>query len=429
MKRDIYYIMKCKNKAPLFSNMSDEQFKLNDFCSDLVDDFIPSEKSEPEKITVFEDANGIWNYDHPFCKHCNSRKVIKHGKNSKTIFKEENEKKKIFVKRYKCKECGKTSQTEFPYDYEPYSHFPKEIKEKINASQESGHSSLRKLVKDVEIHDQFSISYETIRKYQITDKSLYYLNTEIDFSGYYGYDAQWFKQDGKWQYRMVIFDLLNNMPAAEMISKTEDAKTLRDFIKYSIPPHKRKAIVTDLKKDYDKVMRELGFDHQHCIYHLRLNINERIRKFIRKNENILTSNYKKENKDASDSEIEKYVKGKIKILREEINDFKVLFFELFNQQTYSKALNYVELLKIEINSFPEPLKSYLVRNFFPEYKKFLVFLKKEHKGKLDATDNRNENYIGNTMSKALKNTFRTPLGFFSHVRQRIRGWIKNRKNH
>lgn len=420
--------MKTEIKAPLFSNVSDKQFILNDFIEDLEDESVPSQKPRPKKETVYEDEKGIWHYDHPFCKHCGSRNVIKHGKNSKTLFKEGKTKEKIFVKRYKCNNCGKTSQTEFPEDYEPYSHYPKRIKEQINETQESGHSSLRKIVKNLKTFTKFQISHETVRKYQITDDTGYYLNSDIELSGYYGYDAQWFLPDKKWEYRMVILDLINNLPVAELVSKTEDAKTLRDFIDRSIPMHKRTAIVTDLKKDYDKVMRELGFDHQNCTYHLRLNINEQIRKHIQKTKGILRRNFKKENKYASKAETERYMEDKIEILKNEIDDYKALFFELFNQQTYSKALNYVALLKFEINNFPEPLKSYLIRNFFPEYKKFLVFLKKDHMGKLTATNNRTENYIGNIMPKALKNKFRTRLGFYNHIRQRIIGWQKNRKN-
>ena len=32
---------------------------------------------------------------------------------------------------------------------------------------------------------------------------------------------------------------------------------------------------------YDKIMRELGFDHQHCTFHLLLNINEELREELK----------------------------------------------------------------------------------------------------------------------------------------------------
>ena len=38
------------------------------------------------------------------------------------------------------------------------------------------------------------------------------------------------------------------------------------------------------------------------------------------------------------------------------------------------------MLKQELNNFPEILKNFLEKDFFPEYKKYLWFLKKEYKG-------------------------------------------------
>lgn len=88
------------------------------------------------------------------------------------------------------------------------------------------------------------------------------------------------------------------------------------------------------------------------------------------------------NKKISQYQLNKLVKKELNTLKDEINIYKQLFFELFEQQTYNKAINYINLLKNEINNFLEVLKNYLIKKFFPEYKKFLWFLKKEFKGKL-----------------------------------------------
>ena len=53
--------------------------------------------------------------------------------------------------------------------------------------------------------------------------------------------------------------------------------------------------------------------------------------------------------------------------------------------------------------------------FFPEYKKFIHFLKKPHKGKLYNTNNQIKNYIGNTMPRAHKKKFRTMEGVFNQI--------------
>ena len=44
----------------------------------------------------------------------------------------------------------------------------------------------------------------------------------------------------------------------------------------------------------------------------------------------------------------------------------------------------------------------MYEKFFPEYKKFIYFLEKRHKEKLDNTKNQIENYMGNTMLRTQK---------------------------
>lgn len=146
-------------------------------------------------------------------------------------------------------------------------------------------------------------------------------------------------------------------------------------------------IVTDLKPGYDSIRNKFGFKHQHCIFHLRLSVNDRIKKYLKQKEIELRIRFQKENKNISQYQLNKLIKKELNKIEKEINIYKQLIFELFEQQTYDKALSYIDLLKNEINNFPEVLKDFLIKNFFPEYKKFLWFLKKEFKGKLTRTNN------------------------------------------
>ena len=52
------------------------------------------------------------------------------------------------------------------------------------------------------------------------------------------------------------------------------------------------------------------------------------------------------------------------------------------KKTYEEALSFIDFLKFEIKNFPEPLQTYILNNFFPEYKKFLHFLKKRTQRKI-----------------------------------------------
>ena len=80
----------------------------------------------------------------------------------------------------------------------------------------------------------------------------------------------------------------------------EDFKTTYDFINKSLKSIDRKAIVIDLKPRYGGVMNKIGFKHQHCICHLRLAINERIKKFLKQKDIELRINFKKENEKISE---------------------------------------------------------------------------------------------------------------------------------
>lgn len=81
------------------------------------------------------------------------------------------------------------------------------------------------------------------------------------------------------------------MSVAELLALDEDLKTTYDFINKSLKPIDRKAIVTDLKSGYDGIMSKLGF--KHCIYNLRLAINERIKKHLKQKDIDFRIQFKK----------------------------------------------------------------------------------------------------------------------------------------
>ena len=70
----------------------------------------------------------------------------------------------------------------------------------------------------------------------------------------------------------------------------------------------------------------------------------------------------------------------------------------------------------------EVLKNYLIKDFFPEYKKFPWFLKEEFKGKLTRTNNNSEMYFHATLPKAEKKRYRTKNGVFNQISNRKK-WL------
>lgn len=113
--------------------------------------------------------------------------------------------------------------------------------------EKDGWDSLRNLSWTFNVFNSINMSYETIRKSLLTFDGLYYVNTDMKFSGYAAYDVQWIRIERKWYYRHILFDLINRMPIAELITEKEDSATTKNFIKNSIKATESIAIVTDLK--------------------------------------------------------------------------------------------------------------------------------------------------------------------------------------
>ena len=77
--------------------------------------------------------------------------------------------------------------------------------------------------------------------------------------------------------------------------------------------------------------------------------------------------------------------------------------------------------------FPNVLSNYLKEYFFPNYRKFLHFLEKNHMNKLDANNNKIENYNKIIMPRYEKKTYRTWRGLWSALMHKKDVWIENRK--
>ena len=58
--------------------------------------------------------------------------------------------------------------------------------------------SLRNLAKYHGIFNNIHISHETIRKSLILTNNLFYVNSDLNLSGCYGYDVQWIRVERAW---------------------------------------------------------------------------------------------------------------------------------------------------------------------------------------------------------------------------------------
>ena len=394
------------------------------------------EKSCPQLIlpiesildeNYFVNSQGIVEERKPYCKHCGSKKFSRKGFNWKLLYLEDGTPIRIKVKRYKCKKCKKKFQVEFTEYWGKFCNYSNKIKNKARKLLQHGWKSLRNLGNDFKTLLNFNMSHESVRKALKKEKGLYWLNEELELSGYYGYDSQWIRIEGKWIYRLELFDIINNMPVSCLISKEEISKIVYDFIDMSIPLKHRKAIITDLKEDYEQVMRKLKFSHQHCTFHLIKNMTAHFKPKITEELDKYEAELRINDPEISESRIKKIRKKKKEEITTEIKIYIELFYQLFNQQSFNKAKKYIELLKYELKNFPIMMQEYLNDNFFPVYRKYLIFLEKDHIGKLESTNNKLENYFGNTLDKHTKRIYRTPEGIFDYIMARKDGWIENQK--
>lgn len=403
--------MKCRNKCLPFLNLVDGQYK-------FIGDFVDPIRNDVECVVVdnsfqvilsvesnldddfFVNAEGIVEYRKPVCSKCNSHKVIKKGYNWKKVYLEIGNPIRIKVKRYFCKRIVvKNHRQNFLVFYEKFCNFSNEFKENIKLSREYSWIPLRSMKKLIKICLGQNVSHETIRKALLVDGDFYYVNEDLKPSGYYGYDEQWEKVNGKWIYYLVIFDLIHNVPVASILSEKLSKDIIKNFIDKSIPLKDRIAIVTDLKIEYDEIMRELKFVHQHCIFHLEKNIKNKMEEKI--NKNMIKYKFKLINTTPklSNYQIEEKIKKEKNKRKTEMWKYIKEFTRLFKKENITEAIGYINQIKKKIKDYPKDLAKYLQKNFFPEYRKYLHFLETAYKGKLDPTNNKLENFNGNTMPK------------------------------
>ena len=434
---DILLYMNSKNKCLPYLILEDGQYKFigfpevptrkNEVCEIIDNSFqiiLPIESILDKNY--FVNSDGIIEYLKPFCSKCSSRNVIKKDFNWKTLCLEIGVFIRVKVKRYLCRDCNKKSQTEFFKFFKKYFNFCNEITEKIKTTRQRNWISLRNAKELIKEWSGIDISHETIRKALLVEGEFYFFNEEVKLSGYYGYDEQWEKVNGNWVYYLVIFDLIENVPVASMLSEKLSKNIIKNFIDRSIPFKDRIAIVTDLKMEYDGIMNELNFVHQHCIFHLEKSIKNNMEKEINKDMTNYRLELKNTRPECSNEDLDEIIKTKKEEVKSEMWEYIREFMELFKQETFNEVIEYINFLKNEIKNYPEHLAKYLKKKFFPEYRKYLRFLEKDYKNKLDSTNNKLENYNGNTMPKYEKRYYRTMQGLWSALMHKKDGWIKRR---
>ncbi|MDR3062546.1 MAG: transposase family protein, partial [Methanobrevibacter sp.] len=84
----------------------------------------------------------------------------------------------------------------------------------------------------------------------------------MTLSGYYAFDAQWVKTNGKWSFRLLLANTKTELIIRSKTYTEENKKNINKFISKTLINQKKIAITTDLKTEYKPIVEKLGFKHQ-----------------------------------------------------------------------------------------------------------------------------------------------------------------------
>ena len=358
----------------------------------------PLENTEKSKI-VSKDHDNSYSLINPVCPYCNSKKYVKHGFNQKLILIKGMEPFKIRLQRYKCKSCGGYYQTQLDKILKQNSTYNNEIKEFPSIINGLQRISLRNISKIIELDWNKRPSPQSIKNW--LSKTIQNRNndTKTDYSGYYNYDEQYVKINGKWMFRLALFDVKNNILVKEKIEEKLNPQTVKNFLKKIQDKIPIIAITTDHKPYYRNIMDKLRIKHQLCIFHLKKEFNTKIKRIKRKNKLNL-------------EEIE------------QIENIKNLIFGIIDSKNYNESKNSFNKLKKEINNHSSSFTKFIYKKFLKNFERYTNYLKDRN---ITRTSNKIENYFRNTLPKGIKRIFKTKKGLQEQLTLQKEKWETQQK--
>jgi transposase-like protein len=283
------------------------------------------------------------------CPHCGTRHVVKYGFTKRTLVFKEIGKTNVKVQRYICKRCDKTFQTDLTSLVDKNSNFTNELKSESEHLISDYLGSLKNVCKSFKKFFGITVSHQTIENWLFVNENI----LEFDLgrcSGYYVFDVEWIKINGKWKYRHTLLDSISNCIVADAIYDTEDETTVEKFLRESTANKNKIAITTDLDKKYASIIPKLGFKHQLCIFHAKKSLNKQLKVF-------------KDKFHLSDEEFDE-CHQQLKMIK-----------NLFDLDNYDEAEKELQSLILRKNEFHPAIYEIIRKSISPRYKSFIYHLK------------------------------------------------------
>jgi len=195
----------------------------------------------------------------------------------------------IFFKRGQqyCSKCKKTYQVEFPEFDELNQVILDKVKNTAYSMLEFGNSDSEiklhlERIENVNISTSFikQTRKEFFKKVETAFPELDILEDK-DLQGFYGYDEQYIKIDGKLMYRIVIFNFDTNEVTYQNIIKKLSSENIEEILKNVFKENKPRGFVFDMKTSYVNIFRKVfgkEIKLQYCIFHLNKSILDKFKK-------------------------------------------------------------------------------------------------------------------------------------------------------
>ena len=383
-----------QKQPTLKGSIASSQYKLYDWFDVTLENVKYITERYPDPLETRKNSKKVYkNHDNgysavnPICPKCKSVKYIKYGFNEKIIHDKEIKPFKIRLQRYKCRKCGVFYQTRLNINLKHGSTYNEEIKKNPSLINSLQHVSLRNIAKIIELEWNKRPSPQSIKNWLTKTIQKENQTIKTSFSGYYNYDEQYVKINGKWMYRLTLFDVKNDILVQEKIVKQLNPNEVENFLKEIKEIIPIIAITTDSKPYYRNIMDKLKIKHQLCTFHVKKEINTWVRKYERKN---------KHNTDELN----------------QISNYKNQIFEIIDSQNYNTSKKLFNKLKREINNIPRVFIKMITKKFIVHFDRFVNYMKDPN---ISKTSNKIENYFRTTLPKAIKRIFKTIHGLQEYL--------------
>jgi len=384
--------------SALKQNISFIQLKLSDWAlgiADSVDKVIAHRMSGGEKTRLASPSavlmlNGRhFELVNPVCPVCGSRWVTKQEFRKRTPKLGDIGKVEIYMRRYKCRRCGRRFTTRLEGVVRPNDQYAVLVKDFVKASIAKGYSSLSDLRFQVFASYGLLPSRQSIWNWIGGGERM-----ELEYSGYYCYDEEYLMIDGERWYRLTLFDHIANVAVDEDIVETLESKEIEGFLRKALDGKPIRAITTDGRRDYKDVVKGLGAVHQSCVFHLIKGMLEDLYRYLGS-------------------------KGIDPLERMAAARLATEFQEVFRSQSYEEAEKRFTRLLDSYQRMPSCLTRHISR-VMVDFDRYTAFLRDPL---ISKTSNPVEEYYRHTSPEKVKRVYKTPHGLLRFLRMQSAFWM------